>query len=279
MQYDPRWSEPRLVDRWRHEHTSRHAARSDGLGETGPAQNRTAAFGLGGFHRLRARLTPAEKTLHPPQHSRELSLNFDLDRGPHVVIKLYGFERSRWVRPLWTLRELKLECEAIEITRHALKQPPLSELSPLGKAPILVDGDLTLVESMAIVVYLADRYAPGQLAPLGGTAERALHDQVLFMVVTEVEAPLWRLHRMRFRRNEENDEAPHLEAALSLCLDHIEQRVESGFVFGDAFSIADILTAHLLTWKAAEPFVTSRPNLGRYVSEMISRDSFPSHLY
>ncbi len=195
------------------------------------------------------------------------------------MITLYGFERSRWVRPLWTLRELGLEFNAVEVTRDALKHPPLSELSPLGKAPILVDGDLTLVESMAIVVYLADRYSPGTLAPLAGTAERALHDQVLFMVVTEFEAPLWRLHRMRFRRNEENDEAPHLEAAVNLCLDHLEQRVESGFVFGDAFSMADILTANLLTWKAAKAFVETRPNLQRYVNQMTSRDAFPSYLY
>ncbi len=195
------------------------------------------------------------------------------------MIKLYGFERSRWVRPLWALRELQLEFEAIEIERDALKHAPLRDLSPLGKAPILVDGDLTLVESMAIVVYLADRYAPGTLSPLAGTAERALHDQVLFMVLTEFEAPLWRLHRMRFRRNEENDEAPHLEAALSLCLDHLETCVESGFVSGDSFSIADILTANLLSWKAAQTFVATRPNLQRYVSEMTSREAFPAYLY
>ncbi|MEZ4237557.1 MAG: glutathione S-transferase N-terminal domain-containing protein [Myxococcota bacterium] len=47
----------------------------------------------------------------------------------------------------------------------AQKAPEILALNPMGKVPVLVDGDVVVTEVAAIGLYLADRYAPGRLAP------------------------------------------------------------------------------------------------------------------
>ena len=53
-----------------------------------------------------------------------------------------------------------------------LAPPALRAVHPLGKSPVITDGELTLAESGAIVEYLVDRYGDGRLVPPAGTPER-----------------------------------------------------------------------------------------------------------
>ena len=55
--------------------------------------------------------------------------------------------------------------EVVDIMQGAQKQPGVLSKNPMGKIPTLVDGDLVVTEAAAIALYLADRYAPGSLAP------------------------------------------------------------------------------------------------------------------
>ena len=75
-------------------------------------------------------------------------------------MKLYGIPPTRAVRPLWLLNELDLECEIIpvDIPNGEHRKPPFLAINPLGKVPVLVDGDLVVAESAAISMYLAERY-------------------------------------------------------------------------------------------------------------------------
>ncbi len=53
-----------------------------------------------------------------------------------------------------------------------LAPPELREVHPLGKSPVITDGDVTVAESGAILEYLVERYDDGRLAPARGTPER-----------------------------------------------------------------------------------------------------------
>src|SRR3546814_17045214 len=75
--------------------------------------------------------------------------------------------------------------------------PDFLRLNPAGKLPVLVDGDLVLTESAAIVLYLAEKYGAGGLMPADLTERAQAYRWTLF-AVTELEQPLWRIARHTF---------------------------------------------------------------------------------
>ncbi|HEU4627121.1 MAG TPA: glutathione S-transferase [Steroidobacteraceae bacterium] len=91
------------------------------------------------------------------------------------MIVVHHLDNSRSQRVLWLLEELGVPYEVRSYRRNLqtmLAPPELKGAHPLGKSPVLVDGDLTLAESGAIVEYLADRYGDGRLAKPFGSPER-----------------------------------------------------------------------------------------------------------
>lgn len=84
------------------------------------------------------------------------------------MITLHHLEHSRSQRVLWMLEELGLEYRIKRYKRDAktnLAPPALMKVHPLGKSPVLVDGDRTLAESAVIIEYLARTYGEGNWAP------------------------------------------------------------------------------------------------------------------
>lgn len=90
------------------------------------------------------------------------------------MITLHHVANARSARSLWLLHELGLEFELneIEFTMAALRTPEYLAISPLGRVPCLVDGDITLIESGAICQYLCENYDDGTLHRPVGHAER-----------------------------------------------------------------------------------------------------------
>lgn len=80
---------------------------------------------------------------------------------------LYHHPFSRAAGVVWTLEELgrPYELKFVDILKGAQKAPEVIDLNPMGKIPMLVDGDVVVTEAAAISLYLADRYASGELAP------------------------------------------------------------------------------------------------------------------
>ena len=85
------------------------------------------------------------------------------------MITVHHLEHSRSQRVLWMLEELGVPYEVRRWKREAdmMAPPDLRRIHPLGKSPILVDGELTLAETGLILTYLCERYGSGSLAPPG----------------------------------------------------------------------------------------------------------------
>jgi glutathione S-transferase len=117
------------------------------------------------------------------------------------MMKLYGFPPTRSIRVLWTLRELGAEFEFVNVNLMAGEHrgPDFLALNPAGKLPVLVDGDFVLTESVAIVIYLAEKYADKELLPAKLEARAQVNHWLLF-TATELEQPLWRIPRGPLRR-------------------------------------------------------------------------------
>ena len=91
------------------------------------------------------------------------------------MISVHHLENSRSQRILWLLEELGLEYQIVHYKRDkatGLAPPELTAVHPLGKSPVVSDGDITVAESGAIIEYLVGRYDEGRLLPAEGSPER-----------------------------------------------------------------------------------------------------------
>ena len=94
------------------------------------------------------------------------------------MITVHHLNNSRSQRVLWLLEELALPYEIVKYERDAatmLAPKSLEAIHPLGKSPVITDGDATLAESGAILEYLVDTYGTGRMAPARGTKDHHLY--------------------------------------------------------------------------------------------------------
>lgn len=91
------------------------------------------------------------------------------------MIRIHHLNNSRSQRILWLLEELETPYEIVKYQRlpppMPLAPPELKQVHPLGKSPVMTDGDITIAESGAIVEYLIDTYGQGAFKPKPGSAD------------------------------------------------------------------------------------------------------------
>ena len=200
------------------------------------------------------------------------------------MIRLYGTPPTRAVRAMWLLNELDLPHEVIPVDLHAGEQltPEFLVLNPAAKLPVLVDGDMVVSESAAIQLYLADKY--GDRFPGGGLIpdtpeERGRMYHWLFFLMTEIEAPLWRvaLHSFLYAEDEKSDDEIALakrdgKRMVAVLEQHMAGRE---FVVGDRVTVADFNAAFTLDWAREEALLDDAPALRAYLDRMYARAKAP----
>ena len=198
-------------------------------------------------------------------------------------MKLYGFGPTRSLRALWGLKELDLEFEFIPINLQAgeHRRPEFLALNPAGKVPVLVDGDLVLPESAAIVLYVAEKYPEKGLMPTRLEQRAQVYRWVLF-AVTELEQPLWRMAKHRFiypeakRLPQDIDLARGDFTAMAAVLErHMQGRQ---YIVGDRTTVADCVTAYLMDWANEHHLLDGFPNLKGYLQRMYQRSTAPQRI-
>jgi glutathione S-transferase len=199
------------------------------------------------------------------------------------MMKLYGFGPTRSLRAMWGLKELGLEFEFIPVNLPAgeNRRPEYLALNPAGKVPVLVDGDLVIPESAAIVLYLAEKYPEKGLMPTSLAQRAQVYRWVLFSM-TELEQPLWRIAKHTFVLPEHKRIAQDVElaredfSAMAAVLDrHMEGRQ---YVVGDRVTAADCVTAYLMDWANEEQLLDGFPNLKGYLQRMYQRSTAPQRI-
>jgi glutathione S-transferase len=199
------------------------------------------------------------------------------------MMKLYGLGPTRSLRARWALQELDAEFEFVPINLLAgeNRHPDFLRLNPTGKLPVLVDGDLVLTESAAIVMYLAEKYGAKGLMP-ADLSQRAQVYRWSMFAVTELEQPLWRIARHSFLYPEDKrlpeDIALAKEEFVSMAaiLDrHMDGRE---FIVGDTISVADCVTAYVLDWGNENGLIDDYSNLKAYLERMYARPKAPQRI-
>ena len=173
------------------------------------------------------------------------------------MLTLYGSGQSRSFRALWALEEsdLPFEFKAVNIGRSeegGTQTNSYKQLNFQGKVPALVDDDLIINESAAIVNYIAACAPEKQLVPMEDIALRAYYDEICFFVLSDLEQALWTYGKHSFvlpkeLRIKEVLAVTHWEFEKSLKALY-QYVVDKEFIVGEKFSMADILVAHTLNW-------------------------------
>lgn len=109
------------------------------------------------------------------------------------MITVHHLENSRSQRVLWLLEELGVpyEVKRYERDKQTMLAPPeLRAVHPLGKSPVITDGDATIAETGAIVEYLIETYGKGRLIPKAGAPERLAYRYWLHFAEGSAMTPL-----------------------------------------------------------------------------------------
>ncbi len=102
---------------------------------------------------------------------------------------LFYAPRSRAATALRFMEELErpYRIEVIDLHRGDQKKPEFRRHNPMGKVPLVLDGEVAIAETGAIFTYLADKYAPGRLAPRPDEPERADYLRWMFFAAGVME--------------------------------------------------------------------------------------------
>src|SRR5688572_19621993 len=175
------------------------------------------------------------------------------------MVAVHHLNNSRSQRVLWLLEELGLDYNVIRYQRDAetmLAPPSLRKVHPLGKSPVVVDGENTLAESGAILEYLVERYDTAHdFAPSPGTPERlryrywmhyaegsAMPPLLMSLVFSRLKkAPMPFFVRPVARGIADKALSGFVAPQLKLHLDYIESELgQRAWFAGERFTAADI---------------------------------------
>jgi len=168
------------------------------------------------------------------------------------MIDIYHVPGTRGVRPIWACEELELDYRVIPVdfSPEYRASAQWRRLNPVGKVPVLVDGDLTLFESGAMVQYLLDRYGEGRLQPPHGSADHALYLQWSWFAEATFARPLGEIvnHRRALPESEHSAAAiKEMQDRAWLCVAALDRALSGRtYLLGDEFSGADIMTGYTL---------------------------------
>ena len=198
-------------------------------------------------------------------------------------MKLYEFAPTRSIRVRWTLQELGVpfDAEVVDLAAGEHRRPAFLKLNPAAKLPVLVDGDVVLTESVAIVLYLAEKHPEKRLLP-ADAAQRAQAYRWLLFAATELEQPLWRIakHSMIYpedrRLPADIDLAREEFTAMVRVLD--SQMDGREFVVGDKASVADFVLGYTLDWANEVGLLEEFPRLRDYVERLYQRPHAPMRI-
>lgn len=208
------------------------------------------------------------------------------------MLTIHHLENSRSHRILWLLEELGVEYQIEHYKRDpvtSLAPPELLKVHPLGKAPVLTDGDITVAESAAIIEYLADNYGDDAMRPADGTPERRSYTYwlhyaesslmpllLLSLVMTRVEEKSPMLIKPIARKMFDGVRASYLNPNLQRHLAFINETLkDSPWFCGDQLTAADCQMSFALEGAEVRTDLAGQyPNIADFLNRIRARPAY-----
>jgi glutathione S-transferase len=194
------------------------------------------------------------------------------------VIEVHHLNNSRSQRVLWLLEELGLPYEIVHYQRDAqtnLAPESLKKIHPLGKSPVVKDGDEVLIESGAILEILTRRYGKGRLAPPESSPDHARYVQLLHYAEGSAMLPVMlRLYASRLG-DAAAPLAPRITSEMENHLGWLEAELDGRDWFvGDALTAADIQLSFVVQAARMLYGLDRFPNLARFLDRVRARPAY-----
>ncbi|MET0496916.1 MAG: glutathione S-transferase [Steroidobacteraceae bacterium] len=209
------------------------------------------------------------------------------------MIVVHHLNNSRSQRVLWLLEELGLDYEVQRYQRDpATMRAPASlrQVHPLGKSPVITDGQMTLAESGAIVEYLVDTYGKGEFAPARGTPDyfrylywlhyaegSAMPPLLMKLIFSRIGgAPMPFFIKPIVRGIVDRVRTSFIDPQLALHLDYVEAELGGRQWFvGDRFTAADVQMSFPLEAAASRAGLDAkRPGLNSFLERIHARPAY-----
>jgi len=195
-------------------------------------------------------------------------------------MKLYHCEDARSLRPLWTLEEMGLDYELVNMEfPPRMTYPGYLDLNPMGTVPTFIDGDVTITESTGICHYLVKKYGPTELSV--DTEDPSFGEYLNWLYRSDATLTFPQTIVLRYTKLEpEERRIPQVVEdysiwylsrlkALELALEHRE------FLCAGRFTIADIAIGYALFLGMSLGLDERyKPNCKRYLNMLMEREGF-----
>lgn len=194
-----------------------------------------------------------------------------------AFMKIYYAPNTRAVRIVWLFEELGLpyELERFTLGDPAMRSPDYARVHPLGRVPALVDGEVTIYESGAIVEYVLARHGGGRLVPAVDAAEYPAYLQWLHYAEGMIMPPVNTIVVETILLPEDRRNQVNVDRAVKLLgrmLSAVDTHLEGRAYLAGEFSGADIMTGHACTVaKKLGADVSDKPHLAAYIERINAR--------
>lgn len=188
-------------------------------------------------------------------------------------MKLFWASQTRSTRVVWMLEEagIKYEMEPVDIRSPDRKNSrEFLGASPMGKVPAIVDGDLAMSESAAICIYIADRYAAGELAPAIDDASRGKYLYWTIYTPAVVEPAM----AEKFSKIEPNRGRNGWGDFDSMIRTFDEGLEGKKWILGDRFTAADVMLGSSAVFMRMFEMLPETKNIGSYADRCLARPAF-----
>lgn len=160
------------------------------------------------------------------------------------MLKIYHFPGTRGFRVIWVCEELSVPYEIVPVNFAAeyRASPEWRALSPVGKVPVMTDGDMTMFESCAMMQYVLDRYGDGRLQPAKDDPTYAHYLQWCWFAEATFARPLGEIvnHRREFKP-ELYDVVAEMKSRATACVAALDAALsDRDYLLGDTLSAADL---------------------------------------
>jgi glutathione S-transferase len=194
------------------------------------------------------------------------------------MLTLHHLNDSRSQRILWLLEELGTPYEMKRYQRDVttrLAPLELKAVHPLGKSPVITDGDVRIAESGAIVDYIIRRYGKGAMMPAPDSAEYEAYNEWLHYSEGSAMLPLM-LNLYVGRLKEAGAPLhPRIESELANHLGYVDGALKGReFFVGKSLSGADIQMSFVGDMAKVFDKLGPYPNLAAWVARMHARPAF-----
>lgn len=195
-------------------------------------------------------------------------------------MKLYHCKDARSLRVVWTLEEMGLDYELVNMDfPPRATYPGYLDINPLGTVPTFVDGELTMTESSGICQYLVDRYGPTELKV--NVDEPAYGEYLNWLYRSDATLTFPQTLVLRYSRLEpEERRVPQVVEDYSIWylsrLKCVETALEDReFLCADRFTIADVTVGYALFLGTSLGLDERyKPNCKAYLDRMMNRPAF-----